>query len=680
MGFRCKCWAFYFMMSIMKTYAIYTVVVPGIFREPLDYLPPEDMSTEIVAGMRAVVPLARRQVVGIVVGHRDTTALPIAKLKPIVEILDERPWINQSLLDLFFWVSEYYHHPIAEVILKNLPKNIRQQKPLLLKKKLPELDAVCFSESYQLNEQQQQAVDEIQQQHGFSPILLDGVTGSGKTEVYMQAMVEPLQQQGQVLLLVPEIGLTPQTIARFVSRFNVPVVALHSGMTPVQRAQAWLQVASYQPLIVIGTRSAVFAPFIKLAMIIIDEEHDLSFKQQSGLRYQARDVAVKRAHQLNIPIILGSATPSFESLHNVMQQRYHHIRLTCRIANVALPPIRLCDLREKALRAGMSAELIDAIKEHLQRQQQVLIFINRRGYAPVLLCHHCGYTQDCPHCDAHMVWHHDTARAHCHHCGFSQKKIQHCQQCKQSSLSPVGLGTQRLEEELAQLFPEIPLIRVDRDSIKSKSEFDATLAMIHQHSPAILIGTQMLTKGHHFPNLSLAAIINADGALFSVDFRSQERLAQTVLQVAGRVGRSGQAAEVILQTHQPEHPLLLQLLQHDYGLFATQALLQRHDIGLPPFAHMALLRAEAKNAKQAENFLTAVAKALSFPQGRVDCLGPVAAIMPRRQDRYRQQLLFKALRRQDLAAALVCVVNAIALVNPNKYVRWSLDVDPQEIY
>lgn len=516
---------------------------------------------------------------------------------------------------------------------------------------------------------------------GYHCELLQGVTGSGKTEVYLQAIEAVLKAGRQALVLVPEIGLTPQTLSRFKQRFRVPVVALHSGLNDRERLDGWLQASRGSAGIVIGTRSAVLTPLARPGIIVIDEEHDASFKQHEGFRYSARDLAVMRAQREAIPIVLGSATPSLESLHNVATGRYRHLRLEQRAGGAFEPEFELLDIRNLPLTDGLSEPLVERIRSHLQRGEQVLVFLNRRGFSPSLMCHDCGWVADCPQCDAHFTLHRTPPRLHCHHCDYQTPLQRRCGKCQSANLNPVGAGTERTETTLQGLFAGVPVLRVDRDSTQRKHALQTIIDQVHEGGPCILVGTQMLAKGHHFPRVTLVAILDADGGLFSADFRGMEKTAQLILQVAGRSGRAEHPGHVLMQTHNSDHPLLRSLIDQGYSDFACQELIERRQGGLPPFSHLAMLRAEAVAAGRAEAFLQLVREILEqheWPE--VTWLGPLPSPMERRAGRYRAQLLFESDERKPLHQLLQWLVPLIEGLPQARKVRWSLDVDPQDMH
>lgn len=534
--------------------------------------------------------------------------------------------------------------------------------------------------SVTLNAEQQYAVDTILQDLSiFQVFLLQGVTGSGKTQVYFDVMSKVLDQGKQVLFLVPEIGLTPQTVGRIQQRFAVPIALLHSGLTDKARIVAWEQAQSGHARIIIGTRSALFVPLKAPGLFVIDEEHDLSFKQQDGVRYSARDLAIKRANIEDVPIILGSATPSLESIHNAKAGRYRHLYLHQRAGNARLPDYQCIDLRMQPMTDGISVALRDAITHELEQNHQVLVFLNRRGYAPVLICHECAWSATCHQCDARMTLHQTAHYLQCHHCGIKTAIPKQCPDCQCEQLIPVGIGTQRVADILAQLFPSVPILRIDADTTRQKGAMQSYVNTIHDGAPCILLGTQLLAKGHHFPHVTLVAIIEADSGLYSADFRAMEHLAQLLLQVGGRAGRAQKPGKVLIQTHMPEHPLLQQLLHAGYSAFADSTLSERQTAGLPPFSCLALLRAESKKQPTNLHFLQAIKTALSADlPDEVSILGPIPASMARRAGFYRAQLLVRSQRRATLHRTLQALIVAIKAQGATQ-VHWVLDVDPQMI-
>jgi len=532
-----------------------------------------------------------------------------------------------------------------------------------------------------LNPSQQQAMDAIDC-HGFNSWLLDGVTGSGKTEIYLQCIEKIIRYGRQALVLIPEISLTPQTEKRFRDRFNAPLVMLHSGLTDQERLESWAQAARGEAAIVLGTRSAVFTPLKRPGIIILDEEHDQSYKQQDGFRYSARDLAVIRAKQETIPIILGSATPSLESLNNCATGRYRHLLLRARAGEAVQPHWRMVDLRAEQVECGIATSTLSAIREAVAQNQQVLVFLNRRGFAPAMLCHDCGFAVDCPNCDTRLTVHRRHQRLLCHHCNYSRRLPQCCPNCQSQRMVAAGDGTERSEGFLQSCFPDTPVLRIDRDTTRKKNAMQEMFDAVDSGEPCVLIGTQMLAKGHHFANISLVAVLDADSGLFSADFRAHERLGQLLVQVAGRSGRGKIAGSVILQTHQPDHPLLDVLIKQGYSHFANLLSEQRQLLQLPPFSQLTLIRADADRPDSAEAFLQQarqIAESIISPSPSLSYLGPLPALMERRNSRYRYLLQISGERRSDLNYLLSHLVLQLEKLPAARQVRWGIDVDPQEL-
>jgi len=534
-----------------------------------------------------------------------------------------------------------------------------------------------------LTNEQHQIVELLTSKLGtFTPALLQGVTGSGKTEVYLQLIQHLLEQGKQVLVLIPEIGLTPQTLKRFERRFNRRVVAMHSGMGDKERLSAWRSALEGRASVVLGTRSAIYTPMPKLGLIIVDEEHDASFKQQEGVRYQARDLAVLRAKKENLPVLLGSATPSLESLAKAKEGSYLWLRLKQRPgAGVTLPLPKLLDIRNRRLTGGFSEPLLLAMDKHLKEANQVLVLLNRRGFAPVLMCTGCGWIAGCLQCDARMTWHREPPKLHCHHCDHQQPLPTSCPQCMEGELKPLGAGTERAEEALVERYPDIPVIRLDRDSVKNRTDLANKLDQIARQRPAILLGTQMLAKGHHFPDVTLASLLNADHGLYSSDPRAMERTAQLLIQVAGRAGRAEKSGEVIIQTHHSDDPRLEKLCIEGYEALALDLLEERKKINWPPYAYLAMLRAEAPKVEQVEAFMHLLAEqAKLLNEEEITLLGPVPAPMERRQGRYHMQLLLHADKRAPLHRLIAKLLLWLETSPAARRVRWSLDVDPEDLF
>lgn len=507
--------------------------------------------------------------------------------------------------------------------------------------------------------------------------LLQGVTGSGKTEVYLQVIAQALAQNKQVLILVPEIGLTPQLLTRFTARFAESIAVIHSNLNETERQVAWQLAKENRVKIVIGTRAAVFTPLPNLGLIVIDEEHDSSLKQMDGVRYSARDTALMRAHLAKIPIVLGSATPSLESIYNCKQNKYTLIRLTHKALSTTPLHYRLIDLRAQHVQHGLAAPTLKIIAEHLAQNNQVLVFINRRGFAPVLLCHQCGWMADCQACDSHLTFHKQLGQMICHHCGLTQRHPSQCKSCHSQELVPVGAGTQRVHEFLSQHFPDTNVLRIDRDAVRKKNALDEHLDKINTGEAQLIVGTQMLAKGHHFPRLSLVVVLDADAGLYNQDFRATEHLGQLLTQVSGRAGRAEHAGHVLIQTHLPDHPLLNLLIQQGYDQFAEALLTIREQAQLPPYHYLAMVRAQSAKPAQVLKFLHAAKDHLQLYPLQV--MGPAPAPLPRKANQHRMQLLIKSPSRNTIKGSLTQLREWLTINKLNNGLRWNVDVDPMDL-
>jgi primosomal protein N' (replication factor Y) len=638
-------------------------------------------------GARVKVPFRKKELIGIVVGLTEKSECPVEKLRMVTHSEDDESIISEKQMLLYRWISRYYHAPLSDVLALALPNKFRLGSPLDLgisktDQKEEQQEPAPLEQPKQLNSEQQESLNAIlkvaEEYHCF---LLQGITGSGKTEVYLQAVQAVLEKGKQVLILVPEIGLTPQLFTRFQRRFSpyeYPIVLLHSALNDTERWQAWSSAHKSKASIIIGTRSAIFTPIPQLGLIIVDEEHDASFKQQDSLRYSARDMAVMRAQMSQVPIVLGSATPSLETLHNAMKQKYTLLRLTQRAAKAQSPTVQLIDMRQQKAKQGLSLFLLEEIKKRLQSKEQVLIFVNRRGYAPVLLCHGCGWMAQCNHCSARLTLHSKKKILQCHHCDATQPVPTFCKQCGKESLVPVGVGTERLEETLQQHFPDANVLRVDKDTTRRKNSFKEKLEQIHQGEVDILIGTQMLAKGHHFANLTLVAMINIDQGFFHHDFRASEKIGQLILQVAGRAGREEKPGKVIIQTHVPDYPPLVTLLRDGYTSFSHHILSERQETGFPPFGHLALFRCQSKSIEEARHCLEKIKAALlSLNDSTILVLGPAPSPMEKKAGVYRMQLLVTAEDRSSLARAISSIRRHKLLI-PTR-IRLSIDIDPVDL-
>ncbi|MEM1228959.1 MAG: primosomal protein N' [Pseudomonadota bacterium] len=728
-------------------YPAVRLALPLPLHQQFDYALPAGAAPPL-PGARVKVRFGRQQLVGICTDP--APADPHERLRPLTAVIDATPALDPEQLALGHWLSEYYHHPLGEVLSLLLPPAARRGASLapatvtgyrllgspgdltrapkqaalaarLVAGPAPratllteghsaatiralsqkghletiELDpgpaptAVATQAPLTPRPEQAEAIEAICDSFGrFAPFLLEGITGSGKTEVYLQCMARVLMRGEQVLVLVPEIALTPQTRARFEARFGT-AAALHSQVSDGERLDLWRGCRDGTVSVLIGTRSASLTPFARLGLIIVDEEHDGSYKQTEGLRYSARDLAVKRAADLRIPLVLGSATPALESIANARAGRYRHLILRERAGGAAEPQVRLLDIRGQSLEDGISMDLRRAIGAHLDAGAQVLVFLNRRGYAPSLICGACGHVATCAACDQPMTYHRQgqpsgdvRGQLRCHHCGARATTDGSCEACAAQALVPVGVGTQRSEEALKRWFPQVPCYRIDRDTARSKARLQAHFEAIASGAPALLIGTQILAKGHHFPNVTLVAMLGVDGGLAAADYRAPERTAQLIVQVAGRAGRAERPGEVWIQTLQPENPLLTGLLREGYPGFASRELERRREAGLPPAALMALLRADSPEATAPGAFLTRLRDGLRRAHAErgagaaIELLGPVPAPMQRLGGRHRFQLLLLASERALLHRALRWVSRHGHDIRTPGHLRWSIDVDP----
>jgi primosomal protein N' (replication factor Y) len=706
------------------------VPLPRLF----DYRQPDDLVAGV--GQRVVVPFGTRRLVGIVMEIGETSAVAPERLRDAERLLDDMAPLPADWIALARFAAEYYQRPLGEVIHAALPPRLRRPVPLKVApaayaitaagraaldtlparsrakrevltklaeapRAAPDLPAAtirdllaagliaparldrappAFAATHALTAPQRAAADAIVGAlGGYRPFLLLGITGSGKTEVYLHAIAAVLARGGQALVLVPEINLTPRLAQEFEARFpGARVVTLTSAIAANERATAWLDVQRGDADIVLGTRLAVFAPLARLGLVVVDEEHDSSFKQQDGVRYSARDLAVFRAHASDVPVVLGSATPSLESYQHAVAGRYTLLELPTRAhAAAALPAVRLVDLRSEAAGDGLAAPLVDALRSRLARGEQSLVFLNRRGFAPVLVCGSCGWTSGCPRCAVHLVVHLADRALRCHHCGFAQPVPRACPTCGNVDLVPFGRGTQRLEEAVVKRFPEARVLRIDSDSTRTKGSWDDMLAAIHAGDADILVGTQILAKGHDFPRLTLVGVLNADAALVAADYRAPERLFAQLMQVGGRAGRADAPGEVLIQTRYPEHPLYRALAAHDYRGFAAALLEDRRAAGFPPFLHEAVLRAEARHMADALAFLRRALEAAPVADASLQIYDPVPMSLPRAHALERAHVLLQSASRRVLQTFLhAWSADLHALKTAG--VRWHLDVDPIE--
>ena len=651
-----------------------------------DYLVPADIVlTAGDIGRRVLVPFGKKSRIGILVDLPGESEIAAAQLKPLEALLAELPALPADWFRLCEFCADYYHAPTGMVMLSTLPAGLRRIDPPQARKMRRAAKPPPACAAPQLTAEQQNALAAIDSGSGFQAWLLHGVTGSGKTEVYLRLIERSLAAGRQALLLVPEINLTPQLESRVAARFpQAQLTSLHSELSEAARVRNWKAAFDGSARIVLGTRLAVFTPMPELGLIVVDEEHDPSFKQQDGMRYSARDVAVFRARERGIPIVLGSATPSLESWANACDPRtparYSLLTLRERAVSAArLPAVRRIDTRLEKLQDGFSEALLTAIGQRLVRGEQSLVFLNRRGYAPVLACPACGWVSHCRRCAANLVLHLADSRLRCHHCGLETRVPKACPTCGNQDILPFGRGTQRLEEVLAARFPQARILRVDRDSAKSRKQWEALVERIYAGEADILVGTQMLAKGHDFPKLTLVGALGADAALFAADWRAPERLFAQLMQVAGRAGRAELPGEVLIQTQFPEHPLFAALVRHDYPAFADSQLAERAQAGFPPYTYQAMLRAEAPKMADALAFLTA---ARDWPQAaaheEVLCYDPVPMRLARRANFERAQLLVESPSRRALQAFLGAWLPTLLAIKAPTRLHWHLEVDPLE--
>nr|WP_222610795.1 primosomal protein N' [Undibacterium sp. FT79W] len=647
-------------------------------------------SNQPCIGQLVLVPFGRQEITGLIVDIVETTTVPADKLRDVIAVRHVLPALNAEWLALIRFAADYYQRPLGEVALPALPKNLKVAKTVSLDRALKKLGRLSFphdaapQDKPALNAEQQVAVNAITHIREFSPYLLFGVTGSGKTEVYLQSAARILAESasGQILILVPEINLTPQFEARIRDRFpGLHLSTLHSGMAEGERLLHWLAAHQGQARIVLGTRLAMLASMPDLRLIIVDEEHDPSYKQQEGLRYSARDLAIWRAHQLRIPVVLGSATPSLESWHGAQSGRYRLLELHERaVKDAVLPVVKIINLEREKPSEGLTPRLIAAIRQRLEKGEQSLLFLNRRGYAPVLACDACGWISNCTRCTANLVLHKGDHRLRCHHCGLEQRIPRSCPTCGNIDLQPLGRGTQRLEETLANIFPEARVFRIDADSTRLKGSAAAAFERVHDGEVDILIGTQMVAKGHDFKRLTLVAALNPDAALFSQDYRASERLFAQLMQVSGRAGRTaqkegGSISEVLVQTRYPDHPLYHALMAHNYQSFATDLLQERQQAQLPPFMYQALLRAEARELATAIEFLQQAASCTQHIGITIN--DPIPMTMTRVANVDRAQLLVESVSRPALQAFVKEWI--VTLRAMKSRVKWSVEIDPVDI-
>ena len=708
-----------------------------------------DDSDPAAPGSRYRLPFGNRRRTGILLDYGETSPLDPARIKPVLERLDDEPVIDAHMLSLSHWLADYYCQPLGEVLFQCMPGYLRGARPhagtrtrrwmpvagqdadieglrrraprqfeilsalrerpegltaLELKalvsewraplRKLEERGLVDWqwidgavartpvSEGPKPSAEQAAVIERIEaDSEGFSVHLLDGITGSGKTEIYLRLIQTRLEAGLQAIYLVPEIGLTGQLLARVRERFGENFVLSHSGLTDLQRYRAWDRFRRGEAAIMLGTRSSLFSQSERLGLIVIDEEHDQSYRQEDGVRYHARDVAIKRAQMLAIPVVLGSATPSLESLRNCQRDSWHRHRLNRRPTRFPPPPLKLVDVRDSRLEFGCSTRVLESVDRHLAGGGQVLLYLNRRGYAPVVMCHECGWQSICRNCDARLTLHQSVDSLLCHHCGLREAVPAACPECGNSEIRHHGVGTEQLEQGLARRFPDLPVLRIDRDAVTSSGELAERLARLQGGEPCILVGTQMIAKGHDYPSITLAVVLDADQALFSASYRASERLAQTLYQVSGRSGRGDHEGEALVQTRFPAHPLMQAISRGDYRAIADDLLDERRAFGFPPFARVAMFRADAVELEAAIELLGRIRERLAQADGfaAIVCVGPIPALMTRRVGRYRAQLCLMSPEYRLLRAVLEQSMPAIEEIAGSARVNWTIEVDAYDL-
>lgn len=671
---------------------------------PFDYRVPA--SLKAAKGQRVLVPFGRRELVGIVLETMESPSYPEDQVKDILMVFDDLPALPQDWLDFGQFAASYYHRPVGEVLLPAMPSTLRKPGSytgklskggpvarLDRRKKTGKTPEPPEDKMYVLNPEQQDAVDAVQAIEGFKTVLLHGVTGSGKTEVYLHLALDVLTKGKQVLFLVPEINLTPQFEQALLARFQQVVgldgiAVLHSGLADGERLKAWVAIQRGQARVVLGTRMAIFAPLQESGLIIVDEEHDASYKQQEGLRYSARDLAIWRAHQLSIPVVLGSATPSLESWHHANVGRYLKLSLTKRAKTTYMPAIKLVDTKQLKLEQGFAPVVLQSIRERFERGEQSLVFLNRRGYAPVIHCASCSWMSQCPRCSVYTVMHRMPGHGNvlqCHHCGYYGRVPVKCPDCGNQDLEMLGRGTQRVEEFLRDVFPDACVERIDADSTRLKGSARQLFDRVHSGEIDILVGTQMVAKGHDFRKLGLVCVLNADAMLFSSDFRAPEKLFAQLVQVSGRAGRHVAGGEVLIQTAYPEQAVYQALIRHNYDTFANASLEERKITSLPPFSHHVLITAQAKTVNEAMQFLQETKQQLITEpqlagfQAVINMYDPVPLRIVRVAHVERAQLLIESASRPVLQAFLGYWLPLVQDIGRRHRIRYFTEVDPLEI-
>tara|TARA_Y200000002_G_scaffold103023_1_gene83751 strand:- start:657 stop:2633 length:1977 start_codon:yes stop_codon:yes gene_type:complete len=649
----------------------YDVAIPIPVRETFTY----ECKESIQVGSRVLVEFRKKKVVGHIA--KEVLKKPNFRTIQISEILDEEPIFNSNDIEILFWLADYYQHPIGEVFDTFCPPILRKpvKRNIHSRNIQPEYKTFSNDKKITLNKEQTESLRILNKLDGFDPCLLYGVTGSGKTEIYLRLTDTYLSQGKSVLILVPEISLTPQLEDRFISRFGDNIGIYHSRKTAKQRYDIWERSKSGELKIVIGTRSAVLCPLNKLGVIIVDEEHDQSYKQHEGFRFSARDLGIKRAQVKGIPIVLGTATPSLQTLRLVQEKKYKETKLLKR-ANGSKPPgFITLDINDSQLESGIAKESLDAITNTLKENKQVLIFINRRGFSPLYECSSCRWTAECSSCDARLVFHHGLNRLICHRCDSAYGVPNKCPACNSSSLNLQGSGTERIELFLENYFKGTTIIRLDHDTTKKKGSLKQILEMVHKSESAILVGTQMLAKGHDFPRVELGIILNCDSGITSPDINSLEKISQLLIQVSGRVGRKENNGKVIIQTRYPEDKNLLELKSGDYLNFALNNLKQKKELCHPPYSAIALLRTTSPLAKNNINFLNQASNSIKL-KSDMSIIGPIPSIIAKSRGNFRHHSIIQASSKIDLNKLIKNIIFLAGSWKETKKVKWYFDIDP----
>ncbi|MBH44689.1 MAG: primosomal protein N' [Gammaproteobacteria bacterium] len=663
---------------------IVNVVLDIPIYHSFDYSLPKGMQ-KLQSGVRVEVPFGKRKSIGLVISKKNGASLnnnDKFSLKEIISVIDKEPILDKSIMNLCEWSADYYQYPLGQVIFTAIPPILRKGRLIQsIKEKKNDCIISNIKKPIKLNDEQNAIFSQIiKNLNKFKSYVIEGITGSGKTELYIKISEYILSQNSQILIIVPEINLTPQTVQRFQKYLNYNIETYHSSLTESKKLGIWSRCKKGEIDIVIGTRSSSFLPFKNLSLIIVDEEHDSSLKQQEKFRYHARDIAIVRAMKSNIPVILGSATPSFETLQNCHNNKFIKYELTKRYHKTALPKIMIIDTNIDEPIDGISSELEKNIKSELKDKKQILLYIGRRGFSHALMCKNCDWISKCHKCDSYMTYHDVSKTLWCHYCGyrkkFSQKKLCDCQE--NCNIVPVGYGTERIERRLNDLFPDARIMRVDSDTITNNKKLIEFVDKTNTGKIDILVGTQMLVKGHDFPNVSLVGIIDIDSGLFSLDFRGLEKTAQLITQVSGRSGRHNVQGKVIIQTRKPNHHLILELLKNGYKNFSAKALVERKEASLPPFSYIALLRSSSYKKNDCQNFLENI-KNYFQNDSNVNFFGPAPAPIAKKNNKYSYQMMISSLNRKFLLLKSYQIREYILKRKLNN-IKWSIDIDPIDLY